>query len=199
MRPCVRGVTTDAVDVKYHHGPHHTYNRMRFAIASLVAVLVVAAVHALDFPGSVPDFVRASSGGVLLDAKPAFSEEALYQRLSGYGEEGRENYMRRNLTVDVVLPLAVLPALLLLMQHAVKTMSTRRSVRWILYSLPLIYVLFDFAENGTALLLLAHFPARIPPAAAVLPFLTVIKRVASLLALAVPLLILGVSLVRRRL
>lgn len=172
---------------------------MRLAIAALVAVLVVAAVHALDFPGSVPNFVRASSGGVLLDVKPAFSEEALYQRLSSYGEEGRENYMRRNLTVDVLLPLAVLPAFLLLMLHAVKATSMRRSFRWILYSLPLIYVLFDFAENGTVLMLLAHFPARVPPAAAVLPFLTVIKRVASLLAIAVPLLILGVSLVRRRL
>ena len=172
---------------------------MRLAIASLVAVLVVAAVHALDFPGSVPNFARASGGGVLLDAKPAFSQEALYERLSSYGEEGRENYMRRNLTVDVLLPLAVLPALLLLMLHAVKATSIRRSGRWILYSLPLIYVLFDFAENGTVLLLLAHFPARLASAAAALPFLTVIKRVASLLALAVPLLILGVSLVRRRL
>lgn len=172
---------------------------MRLAIASLVALLVVAAVHATNFPGSVPNFVSASGGGVLLDVKPAFSEEALYQRLSSYGEEGRENYMRRNLTVDVLLPLAVLPALWLLMLHAVKGTSIRRSVRWMLYSLPLLYVLFDFAENGTVLVLLANFPTRIAPAATVLPFLTVIKRVSSLLALAVPLVILGVSLARRRL
>ena len=63
-------------------------NRALLAFASLLAVLVVFAVHSLDFPGSVPDFVRSSGGGVLLDAKPAFSEEAIYHRLTNYGSEG---------------------------------------------------------------------------------------------------------------
>jgi hypothetical protein len=46
--------------------------------------------HSLDFSGSVPNFERLSGGGVLLDVKPSFSEEATYQRLSGYGEQGRK-------------------------------------------------------------------------------------------------------------
>jgi hypothetical protein len=162
-----------------------------------VAALVVFAVHALDFPGSVPNFVRSSGGGVLLDVKPSFSEEETYQRLSAYGEQGRNNYAFRNLTIDVLLPLAVFPALFLLMLHALDRSSPGRVTRAFLYSLPLIYVIFDFAENGTVLLLLSYFPDRMHFLAGILPYLTVIKRTASLLSLAVPLVIFSVVLVRR--
>jgi hypothetical protein len=151
----------------------------------------------LDSPGSVPNFERFSGGGVLLDVKPSFSEEATYQRLSNYGEEGRNNYAFRNLTVDVLLPLAVLPALFLLMVHALKRFSLGRAPRAFLYSLPFVYVIFDFAENGIVLALLAYFPDRVHLLAGILPYLTIVKRTASLLALAIPLLIFGVVLARK--
>lgn len=172
-------------------------NRVLFVLALLVAVLVVFAVHSLDFPGSVPNFERLSGGGVLLDVKPSFSEAATYQRLSGYGEQGRTNYAFRNLTVDILLPLAVFPALFLLMLHALEGSSIGRVPRACLLALPLLYVVFDFAENGSVLALLAHFPDRLHFLAGVLPYLTVVKRAASLLALAIPLVIFGVSRVRR--
>lgn len=171
-------------------------NRTSFVLALLLAVLVVFAVHALDFRGSVPDFVRSSGGGVLLDVKPALSEEAIYQRLSDYGEEGRKNYAFRNCTVDMVLPLAVFPALFLSMLHVLNGRSLGRLPKALLYSLPFVYVIFDFAENGTVLALLAHFPDRMHLLAGILPYLTVIKRVASLLALGIPLVMSIASLVR---
>lgn len=172
-------------------------SRAVFVLALLLAVLVVFAVHALDFTGSVPDFHRVSGGGVLLDVKPVFSEEAIYQRLADYGEAGRRNYAFRNLTVDVLLPLAVFPALLLMMLHALRASSLGGIPRGLLYSLAFVYVIFDLAENGTVLVLLAHFPERMPLLAAVLPYLTVVKRTASLLALAVPLVMFTVALVRK--
>jgi hypothetical protein len=173
-------------------------NRIPFMLALLLAALVVIAVHSLDFPGSVPNFERLSGGGVLLDVKPSFSEEATYQRLSEYGEEGRNNYAFRNLTIDVLLPLTVFPALFMLMLHALKRLPLARVPRAFLYSLPFVYVIFDFAENGTILALLANFPNRMYLLAGILPYLTVVKRTASLLALAIPLVIVGVVLVRRR-
>ena len=45
--------------------------RKAFVIAGLWAFLIVVAVHFIQFPGSVPDFNRASDGGILLDASPA--------------------------------------------------------------------------------------------------------------------------------
>jgi hypothetical protein len=172
-------------------------NRAVFVLALLVAALVVFAVHSLEFPGSVPDFKRLSGGGVLLDVKPSFSEEAIYQRLSGYGEQGRKNYAFRNLTVDVVLPLAVLPAFFLLMLHALEGSSIGRGLRAFLLALPFLFVIFDFAENGTVLALLAYFPDRMHFLAGVLPYLTVVKRTAAQLSLVLPLVIFSVRLVRR--
>ena len=171
--------------------------RIPFVLALLVATLVVFAVHALDFPGSVPNFERLSGGGVLLDVKPSFSEEETYQRLSEYGERGRNNYVFRNLTVDVLLPLAVFPALFLLMLHALRGSSLGPVPKAFLYSLPFVYVIFDLAENGTVLALLVYFPDRMHLLAGVLPYITMIKRTASLLALAIPLVIFSVALVRR--
>jgi len=172
-------------------------NRKLFASALLVALLIVFAVHFLDFPGSVPDFKRASGGGTLLDAVPSFSEEETYRRLAAYGEEGRDNYAFRNRTVDVLLPLGVLPFLFLLMLRAVKRLPLGRPARAFLLSLPFVYVVFDLAENGSVVALLASFPDRMHLISAALPYLTSVKRAASVLALAIPLLIFGYSLVRR--
>lgn len=173
-------------------------SRILYVTSILLAVLVVFAVHALDFPGSVPDFERSSGGGVLLDIKPSFSEEMTYQRLAGYGAEGRNNYFFRNLTVDIVLPLAVFPALFLSMWHALRRFSVGPAARALLFSLPFIYVAFDIIENAMVLALLGYFPDRMHLLAATLPYITVVKRSASLLALAIPVLIFGVSLIQKR-
>jgi hypothetical protein len=85
------------------------------------------------------------------------------------------------------------------MLHALAGSSIGRAPRAFLFALPFLYVIFDFAENGTVLALLAYFPDRVHLLAGVLPYLTVVKRAASLLALAIPLLIFSVSLVRRAL
>ncbi len=173
-------------------------NRKLFVSAFLGAVLIVFAVHSLDFPGSVPDFKKASGGGTLLDVKPSFSEEETYRRLAAYGEEGRNNYAFRNRTVDVLLPLGVLPFLFLLMLHAVKRLSLGRLPRTFLLSLPFVYLIFDLAENGSVLALLANFPDRMRLLPDVLPYLTAVKRTASILALVIPLLIFSYLLVRGR-
>ena len=163
-----------------------------------VAVLVVVAVHFLQFRGSVPDFVRASGGGTLLDVKPSFSSEEIYSRLGGYGEAGRKNYAFRNVTTDIILPLSVFPFLFLLMRSAVKRLRPSRLLSALLLALPICYVVFDLAENGLVLALLAHYPNRLHVIPVVLPFVTVIKRAASLLALTVPLAIFLILLVRDR-
>lgn len=98
----------------------------------------------------------------------------------------------------MLLPLAVFPALFLLMLHAVSRFSFGRGLRAFLYSPPFVFVIFDFAENGVVAALLAYFPDRVPLLAGVLPHLTRVKRIASLLALAIPLVSFIVVLVRAR-
>jgi hypothetical protein len=170
----------------------------KLLIATFIgALLVIFGVHLLDFPGSVPDFQRASGGGTLLDAIPSFSEEETYRRVADYGEEGRKNYAFRNLTVDVLLPLAVFPFLLLFMLHALERYRLGRPTRALFLALPVVYLIFDFAENGLVLVLLANFPDRLHIASGILPYVTVVKRAASILALLIPAAIFLVSLIRR--
>jgi hypothetical protein len=165
----------------------------------IVALIIAMGIHLLEFRGSVPDFERQSGGGVLLDAKPSFSVDAIYNRIEAYGERGRANYSFRNTTVDILLPLGVLPFLILLMRSAIERVQLRRATQVFFLSLPLAYVLFDLAENGVVLVLLAKYPDRLTSLAAVLPYVTVVKRAASLLAIVVPLVIMAFAFFWRRL
>lgn len=166
-----------------------------FVLALVWAALIVLVVHFVDFPGSVPNFTDVSGGGALLDAVPAFTADEVYVRLTGYGEEGRLNYSFRNVTVDVLLPLSVLPFLFLLALRA--STPRRRLLRMFLVSIPFVYVLFDFLENATVLRLVASYPDRLDLLASSLPYTTMIKRAASLLAIGVPLGMLGFRTWRR--
>jgi hypothetical protein len=168
-------------------------SRQAFGVATVSAVVVVLAIHALQFPGSVPDFTRASGGGVLLDAVPAFGVDAVYGRLAGYGEAGRSNYAFRNVTVDTFLPFSVFPFLFLLARRALTARSTARSVGLLILAVPVAYVVFDLLENASVLTLLASYPERRSLLAESLPYVTLIKRAASLLALGVPLVMLSVA------
>lgn len=172
--------------------------RTAFVLATVLAVVVVLAVHAVDFPGSVPRFERLSGGGVLLDAVPSFSVNGVYSRLSGYGEQGRASYWSRNLTVDVLLPLSVLPLLLLLARRAGERFQGKRLLPQLLLVLPFAYVAFDFVENAQVLVLLSNYPLRMDAIAGVLPYVTSVKRLASLLAIFVPLSILVFGLCKQR-
>src|SRR5687768_12636348 len=122
--------------------------RAVFLWAAGLAAAVVVTVHFVDFPGSVPRFEKVSGGGVLLDAVPSFTSDAIYARLAGYGAEGRSSYSFRNVTVDLLLPLSVLPFLYLFMRKAVAAFRFEHvPVITVLLAFPLAYVAFDLVEN----------------------------------------------------
>ena len=172
--------------------------RTTLIFAAALAIGVVFVVHALDFPGSVPRFEKLSGGGVLLDAVPSFNVDDVYRRLSDYGQQGRDSYRFRNVTVDVLLPLSVLPLLFLITRQAVERSQRKRLFRGFLFALPFAYVVLDFAENAQVLFLLNNYPRRIDAVAGILPYVTSLKRAASLLAIFVPLAMLAFQFFRSR-
>jgi hypothetical protein len=163
-----------------------------------IALLVVLAVHFADFKGSVPNFRERSGGGVLLDIKPSFSQQELYERLEAYGDEGRRIYSFRNVTVDVVLPLALLHFLFPFTLRAHAALGLARFPKGLLLFFPIAYLAFDLAENAVVLRLLSRFPERVHYLAAALPYLTVIKRLASILAVVIPPILFAIAWLRRR-
>jgi hypothetical protein len=173
--------------------------KRRSLLLTLVwAFLVVFAVHLLDFPGSVPRFKTESRGGTLLDVAPSFTVDGVYKRLADYGEQGRESYSFRNTTVDIILPLSLLPFFYLLMLKAVKSAALHGILVTLLLAVPFAYVFFDLFENAAVLILLDNYPTRWNSLAAVLPYATSVKRAFSLLAILIPLAILGTGVVRAK-
>jgi hypothetical protein len=155
--------------------------------------------------GSLPSVSRKRArlhsrqwGGVLLDASPAFTPDATFERLAAYGEAGRQNYSFRNLTVDVLLPLSVFPFLFLLIRRATSRSSLGSSLIRVLLAVPVAYVFLDLLENGSVLALLASYPTRLNGLAATLPYTTVVKRAASILALGVPVAMFASQFIRRK-
>ena len=86
----------------------------------------------------------------------------------------------------------------LLSRRAATKYSLGPVLRRFLISVPIAYVVFDLLENASVLALLTKYPERMDVLAATLPYTTIVKRAASLLALGVPLAMLGFELVRRR-
>ncbi len=151
-------------------------NKILFFVSFLQAAVVVYAVHFTEFPGSVPHFRSVSGGGMLLDTKPEFSVEGVYQRLDSFGAPGRAVYAFRLFTVDLLLPVSIL---LFLAPFAFFALGNFRGpkLRFFFLLLPWTFFLFDLAENSTLYLLLDAFPARREALAAALPFFSTLKRI----------------------
>jgi hypothetical protein len=162
-----------------------------FRAALLLALVVFGTLHFLHFPGSVPYFQHVSGGGRLFDVELAHTPDEIHQRLEAFGEGGRSEYVFRNKTTDVLLPLSLLPLLVLGMARLRK----RFRLGWLgrgLSVLPYLYVAFDFAENFTVISLIQAHPGQRLTLATVLPILTMIKRSAimgSLLSLVIGLIL----------
>jgi len=62
----------------------------------------------------------------------------------------------------------------------------------------LAYVVADLIENATVLAMLNRYPDRLSGLAIAVPYLTVLKRAASLLAIVLPLAMLGIAKAKER-
>ncbi len=151
--------------------------RRAFTISLIAAVLVFVPIHFLNFKGTVPHFVQIANGGTIFDRSIPDSSTELYERIEGFGEDGRREYVFRNLTTDFVLPFALLPLLLLGLARVNRRF---RFGKWghILLVLPVAFVLLDLVENFSVIWLIYRFPDQQPFASELLPIATFSKRLA---------------------
>lgn len=159
-------------------------------LSFVLAASVLYAVHGLKFRGSVPYFLEVTNGVHLLDVKPAFGSDRIYERFEEYGDEGRAEYRFRLFTIDLLLPLSVLWFFLLAMAKTSALVFENKKVQYGLVAIPIIYVAFDIVENTVLFYLLSEFPTRVDSLAGILPYVTLIKRVASMGSLFLPIIML---------
>src|SRR5688572_23590173 len=151
-------------------------SKKRLLLAFIWALVVMIAVHALEFPGSVQDFRQVTGGLELLDTKPSFDIETIRARIESYGEAGRANYRFRLFTVDVLLPFSLTAFLFLLMRHGVERVRIGGGVKRLLLGASLVYLVFDLSENASLFFLLSSLPSRYRAVETRLPYFPAVKR-----------------------
>jgi hypothetical protein len=92
---------------------------------------------------------------------PTWSPDQGYTLIQSYGESGRAIYRTIELTADLVYPLVYGFAFALLLAFLVKKIAPSSSWMPYLAFLPLLGMLFDYAENISILTLLSYYPQRV--------------------------------------
>lgn len=92
---------------------------------------------------------------------PTWTPEQGYNLLESYGEAGRSLYRTIDLTADVVYPIIYGFAFALLLAFLARRIAPNN--KWLPYLafLPLLAVVFDYAENATIIAMLNAYPEKL--------------------------------------
>jgi hypothetical protein len=171
-------------------------SRRSLLFAFVVAFLAFAATHLLPIEGNVRALTSATEGQPILDMKPSFSSDEVYQRLAAFGAVGRAAYRQTITTTDIVFPLSVFVFLFLLARYTAGRLNVGGRLRPLLLALPIAYFAADMAENAAVLAMLWDYPQRHDLIGGSIGYVTVVKRVAQAAALLGPLVLLLAGRIR---
>lgn len=160
----------------------------KIIISFFIFILIFFITHFTYFPGSLPYFEAAANHQSLLDLKPEFSLDGVYQRLESFGEPGRQAYLKLIPTIDIIFPLSAFLFLLMLGGLAAEKYRHPlfQSYYWVM---SVVYLVADFLENSLIVTLLLQYPQQLYYPASLLGYISLVKRVFMMLSLLVPLFI----------
>ncbi|MDK8184047.1 hypothetical protein [Paenibacillus sp. UMB4589-SE434] len=163
----------------------------------VLALLALVYLNAVDGPYSIVRFKQLHAGLPLLDLLWNYSPNQVYEMLSGYGEQGRNDYIANLAVVDILLPILYGLGMGLLMACLI-----RRSVPQLfglrhLSLLPLVAALADYGENITIAVMLQAYPDRIDTLAVTANIFTMTKTSVSLVSLGLIVLFTIIALITR--
>ncbi len=123
---------------------------------------------------SVAVLTTFTDSAYLLDLQFSYSVSQTYHLLKMYGSEGREWYTLILLTIDTLIPLlyaCILSlSIILIYKRHVKEQVTR-----MLFLVPLIALLADYAENMCIVLILMNYPYKLVLVAKAANIFTLVK------------------------
>ena len=120
-----------------------------FAVLFAVTIGAFLAENLLYFPLSVLYMRGLAAGAPLLDMRPGYTPDAVYQLFGLLGQTGRGAYLKLLWTVDLLLP-ALFGVFL--------ASAIRRGAFSARQSIPLLAAACDYAENITITILLLRYP-----------------------------------------
>ena len=124
-----------------------------FAVLFAVTIGAFLAENLLYFPLSVLYMRGLAAGAPLLDMRPGYTPDAVYQLFGLLGQTGRGAYLKLLWTVDLLLP-ALFGVFL--------ASAIRRGAFSARQSIPLLAAACDYAENITITILLLRYPMHEP-------------------------------------
>jgi hypothetical protein len=166
-------------------------------ISFILFVLIFGVTHFAVFPGSVEYFKQVTNDQPLLDLKPEFSTQGVYERLHNLGDDGRAAYLKLVPAIDLIFPLSAFIFFLMLCRLSAEKYPHAAYARFY-WVVPLFYLLMDFMENAFVVLILVNYPNQLEPISSVVGFISVTKRVFMILSIAVPLIIILFAAIRNR-
>ena len=125
-----------------------------------------------------------------------YTTQDLYDMAEGYGEEGREAYIRARFTFDLIWPvmytLFLTTAISWLFIRAISPYSWLRMTNFV----PILGMIFDYLENLSTSIVMARYPAQTAIIDSLAPFFTLFKWI--FIAGSFVLLVVGVALALAR-
>jgi hypothetical protein len=164
---------------------------MRLLAALALALVVFAVTHFTPIPGGLTELRTAIGGQSILDLQPSFSSDEVYARLGAFGETGRMLYQRFTVSTDVIFPLTMAAFLYLFAQFAATALGASATPHTVIVCLPIVWFGLDMTENAMVFAMLSAYPERLDAVGASLGYVTTAKRVALLVAVAAPVLMLA--------
>lgn len=161
-------------------------SRRTVLIAFGITLVIFIATHVAPIPGNLRDLMVVNGGHAILDQAPAFSTEAVYDRLDAFGANGRALYQRFLLTTDIVFPLGLLAFLFLLARFSAQRLDGWRALQTFLPFVPVLWFGLDVTENLSIVALLSDYPEQNAFVASHLGIITLAKRYALVLSILAP-------------
>lgn len=167
--------------------------------AALVSVVVFVVFTALVLPPQAARAREYTGEAGSPDSSFWYTPDQLMGWAAAYGAEGRSAYVTARLTFDVVWPLVYTAMLVLVLGWLLGKATSPGSTARLALLLPLAALLFDYAENVSAAVVMARYPETTPVLAWLAPLFTAGKwTTLSLAFLAVPVAAVAALLARRR-
>ena len=142
---------------------------------ALVAVVVFALFTALVLPRQAAEAEMDAGGAGSPDTSLWYSPRELYAMAAAYGEEGRQAYVRARFTFDLVWPVVYAAFLGTAISWLSRKGFPAGSPGQRANLAPVLGMLLDYAENVSAALVMARYPARTPVVDVLAPLFTLAK------------------------
>jgi hypothetical protein len=145
-----------------------------FFFLFLIILLILVIPDFIPAPIGPYAFKQHANGYPLIDTLVNYSPYKLYELLQGYGQIGRNYYILCSLTLDLIIPMSLM--LFVIASFNLISRNTRISrFMYKLMAIPLLGLLFDYAENLSIITMILKYPEKLYSLATIANVFTLLK------------------------